>query len=107
MKKISFLMAALLVAMVGCQKEPAVNDAATANGDAYMSFTIQTMTTRSQTDSEANQGDTPSDATPDFEVGKLAENQIKSVNIQSSLPYNKYFHLLSEQELHFWKEHNF
>lgn len=81
MKKISFLMAALLVAMVGCQKEPAANDAATANGDAYMSFTIQTMTTRSQTDSEANQGDTPSDANPDFEVGKLAENQIKSVNV--------------------------
>lgn len=80
MKKLSFLMAALLVAMTGCQKEPQVAPE-NAGGEAYMSFTIQTMTTRSQTDTEANQGDTPSDANPDFEVGKQAENQITSVNV--------------------------
>lgn len=78
MKKLTFLMAALLVAMTGCQKEPQVQ---VTEGDAYMSFTIQTMTTRSQTDDNTDEGETPSDANPDFEVGKEAENLIKSVNV--------------------------
>jgi len=78
MKKLTFLMAALLVAMTGCQKEPQVEQV--TEGDAYMSFTIQTMTTRSATDNPAA-GDTPSNANPDYEVGTDVENTISEVNV--------------------------
>lgn len=81
MKKISFLMAALLVAMVGCQKEPAANDAATetAKGDVYMSFSVQLPETRSQTDTGVDDSYVSSDAGE--EVGKTYENEIKKINI--------------------------
>ena len=81
MKKISFLMAALLVAMVGCQKEPAATDAATetAKGDVYMSFSVQLPETRSQTDTDVDDSYVSSDAGE--EVGKTYENEIKKINI--------------------------
>lgn len=79
MKKISFLMAALLVAMVGCQKEPAANDAATAEGKVYMTLTIQAPTTKSETNTPDN-GDygTSTDGT---EPGTTEENAINNVHV--------------------------
>lgn len=77
MKKISFLMAALLVAMVGCQKEPQANEKQDAGGEVYMSFSVQAIT-KSQTD---NTGNSNSDATPETEVGKDVENKISNVQI--------------------------
>lgn len=77
MKKISFLMAALLVAMVGCQKEPQANEKQDAGGEVYMSFSVQAIT-KSQTD---NTGNSNSDATPETEVGKDVENKISDVQV--------------------------
>ena len=76
MKKISFLMAALLVAMTGCQKEPQQTvDAEGSN--VYMSFSVQAVT-KSSTDST---GDSNSDADPEIEVGKEDENKISDIQI--------------------------
>ena len=73
-------MAALLVAMVGCNKEiDSPDDGGISSADkVYMTFSIQTMTTRSATDAE---GSTNSDANPDYEVGTNEENQISKVDI--------------------------
>lgn len=76
-------MAALLVAMVGCNKEP---QETTGNGlnpedKVYMEFQIQTLTTRSSTDTGANDDYVSSDADPSVEVGKDYENNISSVDV--------------------------
>lgn len=83
MKKISFLMAALLVAMTGCQKEPqAGNDKGLSSDDkVYMSFSIQTMNTRSATDTEEDDDYASSDADPSIEVGLDKENTISTVDV--------------------------
>lgn len=79
MKKNFFFMAALLVAMTGCNKEPQMeNNGISSDDKVYMSFSIQTLTTRSETDEE---GETNSDATPDYEVGLDKENIISSVDV--------------------------
>ena len=79
MKKNFFFMAALLVAMVGCNKEPQEEgNGLSASDKVYMSFSIKTPTTRSATDGS---GDTNSNANPDYEVGKDYENTIKWVDI--------------------------
>lgn len=79
MKKNFFFMAALLVAMTGCNKEPQMeNNGISSDDKVYMSFSIQTLTTRSATDSE---GETNSNATPDYEVGLDKENTISSVDV--------------------------
>ena len=79
MKKNFFFMAALLVAMTGCNKETDVeNDGISPEDKVYMSFTIKTPTTRSATDTE---GTTNSNANPDYEVGKDYENTISEVDI--------------------------
>ena len=70
-------MAALLVAMVGCQKEPQANEKQDAGGEVYMSFSVQAIT-KSQTD---NTGNSNSDATPETEVGKDVENKISNVQV--------------------------
>lgn len=80
MKKNFFFMAALLVAMIGCNKEPQMeNNGISSDDKVYMSFSIQTLTTRSATDSGA--GETNSNATPDYEVGLDKENKISSVDV--------------------------
>ena len=79
MKKNFYFMAALLVAMIGCNKEPQMeNNGISSDDKVYMSFSIQTLTTRSATDEE---GETNSNATPDYEVGKDYENKISKVDI--------------------------
>lgn len=83
MKKLSYLMAALLVAMTGCQKEPQQNEGLSSEDTVYMKFSIQTLTTRSATDNNAAEGNNPSnsDAAPDYEVGFNEENTITSVDV--------------------------
>ena len=76
MKKISFLMAALLVAMTGCQKEPAQTET-TTGGNVYMSFSVQALT-KSSTDAT---GDSNSNANPEIEVGKEDENKISNIQV--------------------------
>ncbi len=80
MKKSFYLMAAFLVAMVGCNKEPQAGPGQGLNSEdkVYMEFSIQTLTTRSGTDET---GDTNSNATPDYEVGKDYENTISKVDV--------------------------
>lgn len=77
MKKSFYLMAALLVAMVGCNKEPQ-QGVASEDGNVFMQFSVKMETTRSSTDTE---GDTNSNASPDFEVGKDYENKVSTVDI--------------------------
>ena len=82
MKKNLFFMAALLVAMTGCNKEPQMeNNGISSDDKVYMSFSIQTLTTRSATDSTENDDYASSDADPDVEVGLAKENKISSVDI--------------------------
>lgn len=79
MKKNFFFMAALLVAMTGCNKELQDGENELSSSEkVYMSFTIKTPTTRSATD---NAGDTNSNANPDYEVGKDYENKVSKVDI--------------------------
>lgn len=80
MKKNFFFMAALLVAMTGCNKESEIKEKENINPEdkVYMSFSIKAAGTRSATDTE---GDTNSDAKPDFEVGKDYENTVSKVDI--------------------------
>lgn len=82
MKKNFFFMAALLVAMTGCNKEPQMeNNGISSDDKVYMSFSIQTLTTRSATDSTEDDNYASSDADPDVEVGLAKENKISSVDI--------------------------
>lgn len=82
MKKNFFFMAALLVAMTGCNKEPQMeNNGISSDDKVYMSFSIQTLTTRSATDSTEEDDYASSDANPDVEVGLAKENKISSVDI--------------------------
>ncbi len=83
MKKLSYLMAAFLIAMTGCQKEPQQNEGLSSDDKVYMSFQIQTLTTRSATDTDPEEGgdNTNSDADAQFEVGLEKENTITSVNV--------------------------
>ena len=79
MKKNFFMAAALLVALAGCNKQELQSVAPdTQDGKLYMQFSVNMLSTRSGTD-----GDTeyPSDATPDYEVGKDRENTISKVDI--------------------------
>lgn len=71
-------MAALLVAMVGCNKEPQQGGPDFQDGKLYMQFSVNMLTTRTGTDES---GDTNSDADEDFEVGKDRENKISKVDI--------------------------
>lgn len=84
MKKFTYLMAAFLVAMTGCQKEEPQNepDQIAAGEKVYMELKIQAVDTRSGTDTGAEGNDpSNSDATPDYEVGKDYENTISSVDV--------------------------
>ena len=80
MKKNFFFMAALLVAMTGCNKETEMKekDSISPEDKVYMTFSIKTPTTRSATDEG---GTTNSNANPDYEVGKDYENTISTVDI--------------------------
>lgn len=70
-------MAAILVAMVGCNKEAKVENGGISSDDkVYMSFSVQTLTTRSATENDGS-----SNAEPDTEVGDINENYISSVDI--------------------------
>lgn len=71
-------MAALLVAMVGCNKEPQQGTGVSEDGNVFMQFSVKMETTRSQTDTD---GDTNSNASPDFEVGKDYENKVSTIDI--------------------------
>lgn len=70
-------MAALLVAMTGCQKEPQVSDETQDGAEVYMSFSVEAVT-KSATD---NTGNSNSDANPKTEVGKDEENKISDVQV--------------------------
>lgn len=70
-------MAALLVAMTGCQKEPQQNAETTEGGEVYMSFSVQAVS-KSSTDAT---GESNSNANPEIEVGKDVENKISSVQV--------------------------
>lgn len=71
-------MAALLAALVACNKEPQQVTPDDVDGKVYMQFSVNMLTTRSTTDGDVEY---PSDATPDYEVGKDRENTISSVDI--------------------------
>ena len=77
MKKTLLSAAALLMALTACNKEP-VGGSAVDNGSVYMQFSVNMLSTRSQTDGE---GDSNSNATPDTEVGLNKENTISTVDI--------------------------
>ena len=82
MKKSFYLMAAFLVAMVGCNKEPQVENGGISSDDkVYVSFSIQTLTTRSATDTGEGDDYVSTDADPSVEVGLDKENTISSVDI--------------------------
>ena len=78
MKKSFYLMAAFLVAMVGCNKEPQAGPGQDdASGDAvYMSFKVSTLETKSSTEDDGT-----SDANPDKEVGFANENKIQTIDL--------------------------
>lgn len=76
-------MAALLVAMVGCNKEPQQDNPAGIDGKIYMQFSVNMLTTRTGTDADTDGpgGNTNSNANPDYEVGFDYENTISNVDI--------------------------
>lgn len=76
MKKF-FVCALALAAFVACDNGPE-GDVNPEAGDVYMQFSVKMETTRSQTDAD---GDTNSNANPDFEVGKDYENKVSTVDI--------------------------
>lgn len=57
------------------------NNGISSDDKVYMSFSIQTLTTRSATDSTEDDDYASSDADPDVEVGLAKENKISSVDI--------------------------
>lgn len=77
MKKTLLSAAALLMALTACNKEP-VGGSAVDNGSVYMQFSVNMLSTRSQTDGE---GGSNSNADPDIEVGLDKENKISTVDI--------------------------
>lgn len=77
MKKTLLSAAALLMALTACNKEP-VGGSAVDNGSVYMQFSVNMLSTRSQTD---DKGDYNSNANPDIEVGLDKENKISTVDI--------------------------
>ena len=82
MKKSFYLMAAFLVALIGCSKEPQMENSTILPGDkVYVTFSIQSLTTRSATDSEDGDNYASTDADPSVEVGLAKENKISSVDI--------------------------
>lgn len=84
MKKIAIAMAALVLAMAGCQKEPQASNQQQNGIDSesvYVSFTIQALTTKSGTATEDNDKYASSDANPNYEIGKDFENTISTVDI--------------------------
>lgn len=82
MKKSLYFMAALLVAMVGCNKEPQqTSTSGTEDGKVYMQFSVNMLTTRSGTDSTEDDKYGSSDANPDTEVGLAKENTISTVDL--------------------------
>lgn len=80
MKKNLFFIAALLVAMTGCNKEPQQGGPADGQNDdaVFMSFKVSTLDTKSSTDDDEYYN---SNANPDFEVGTDAENKIQSIDL--------------------------
>lgn len=77
MKKAFYLMAAFLVALTSCNKESQLEKDNISSGDkVYVTFSIQTLTTRSATGENGG-----SDANPGVEVGLAKENKISSVDI--------------------------
>lgn len=79
MKKTLLSAAALLMALTACNKEP-VGGSAVDNGSVYMQFSVNMLSTRSQTDGEG-EGGSNSNANPDIEVGLDKENKISTVDI--------------------------
>lgn len=77
MKKTLLSAAALLMALTACNKEP-VGGSAVDNGSVYMQFSVNMLSTRSQTD---DNGGSNSNANPDIEVGLDKENKISTVDI--------------------------
>ena len=73
-------MAALLAALVACNKEPQQVTPDDVDGKVYMQFSVNMLTTRSGTDNPNNNYGS-SDATPDVEVGFDYENTISTVDI--------------------------
>ena len=79
MKKTLLSAAALLMALTACNKEP-VGGSAVDSGSVYMQFSVNMLSTRSETDGPL-EGDSNSNATPDIEVGLDKENTISTVDI--------------------------
>ena len=71
-------MAALFVAMVGCNKEQhGGSNVGNAPKDAvYMSFKVSTLETKSQSEDDGT-----SNANPDYEVGFNTENKIQKIDL--------------------------
>lgn len=79
MKKTLLSAAALLMALTACNKEP-VGGSAVDNGSVYMQFSVNMLSTRSETDGPG-EGGSNSNADPDIEVGLDKENTISTVDI--------------------------
>ena len=67
------------MALTACNKEP-VGGSAVDNGSVYMQFSVNMLSTRSETDGPL-EGDSNSNANPDIEVGLNKENTISTVDI--------------------------
>ena len=74
-------MAALLAALVACNKEPQQVTPEDVDGKVYMQFSVNMLTTRSGTNTPDNGDYGTSDATPGVEVGFDYENKISTVDI--------------------------
>ena len=88
MKRYSFLMAAAMLAVIGCEKSPEEINSS-AEGNVYMQFSVKMLTTKSSTD-VPGVGDSNSNADPDIEVGLDKENKISTVDI-ALVKGGKYF----------------
>lgn len=74
-------MAALLAALVACNKEPQQGTPADVDGKVYMQFSVNMLTTRSGTNTPDDGKYGTSDAVPGVEVGFDYENTISTVDI--------------------------
>ena len=97
MKRFSYLMMASLMALGfgACSDEVDVpKGGEELSGEVYMSFDLKLPTSRSQTDE--NDGETNSDANPDYEVGLEKENTVSNIKVVLASENNGTYTKLAE-----------
>lgn len=76
MKRYSFLMAAAMLAVIGCEKSPEEINSQKGGEKVYLGFKIANVMTKSQTENDGT-----SDANPDYEVGFDSENAVNTIDL--------------------------